>query len=200
MKSKNSAVKILSDIDEYISDYANQSVDSNIHKLLPAWKDMSFEERIAMAQRIDEKDMAESIISDKGTVGGSMITTVLLLRLLGLNNTANRLEFLTHSALMHAQLRETIEDVKIKNAVSVKNSENASGPKNRYHDVVLEIMINTWERYPLASKNGMKEKLIEHFGKDKVSESSIKRWIKENNLGPQREVRPPVSFSLVIGS
>ena len=85
------------------------------------------------------------------------------------------------------------------------NSQNASGPRNTYYDAALKIMIDTWSKYPLASKNGMKVKIIEYFGKDrfgkdKVSDSSVKRWIKINNLGPVKEVRPPIPFDLVTGS
>lgn len=92
-----------------------------------------------------------------------------------------------------------------KEVYSEHNSKNASGPRNECHDEAIKIMMDTWREYPLASKNRMKLKIIEYFGKDrsgkdKISESSIKRWIKLNDLGPKKEVRPPIDFHLVIRS
>ncbi|EKN4788146.1 hypothetical protein WKS02_001526 [Yersinia enterocolitica] len=199
MKTSDASIKILSEIDDYIYNYANVRTNGNIHELLSIWEGMNYSDRIAMAHRIDAKDMAEVLISDKGTVGGSMITTVLLLRLLGLNNTAARLEFLTHSALMHAQLSETIEDIKFKGKISKKNSDNASGPKNKNYEQTISILTATWNGYPNTTKNAMIKKVYEHF-EGTVSEQSISRWIKENGFGPKQKIRPCPHFKLVIPS
>ncbi|EKN3585012.1 hypothetical protein WFK62_04705 [Yersinia enterocolitica] len=199
MKVSDASIKILSEIDDYIYNYANVRTNGDIQELLSIWEGMTYSDRISMAHRIDAKDMAEVLISDKGTVGGSMITTVLLLRLLGLNNTAARLEFLTHSALMHAQLSETIEDIKFKGKISKKNSDNASGPKNKNYEQTISILTATWNEYPNTTKNSMIKRVYGYFN-GAVSEQSIGRWIKEEGFGPKQKVRPCPPFKLVIPS
>ncbi|KFX20264.1 hypothetical protein [Pectobacterium betavasculorum] len=199
MKGNEIAEKTLLDIDDFISDYANRRTNSNLHELLSIWDSMTREDRVSMALRIDAKDMAQNLDSQKGTVGGTMITTVLLMRLLGLNNTASRLEFLTHSAIMHAHLRDEIENIRVKGALSQRNQKNASGIKKSEYEQVMNIMRATWNEYPNTTKNAMLKKVYAHFN-GAVSEQSLARWIKSEGLSPKEKVRPCPPFKLVIPS
>lgn len=171
---------------------------------------LSFDDRINLAHKIDSgeinplngfEELPDSI--------DSLLKAVHILRLTGLSNTANNLLVyiyrISQNSILEPKIMMNVISNEVKVEISSINRKNASGTKNKYHDEALNIMSNTWAKYPLASKNRMKEKLIEYFGKDrsgknKISDSSIKRWIKAHNLGPLREVRPPIDFSLVIGS
>lgn len=199
MKADEAAVQVLSEINQYIADYANQKTSQNIHEVISFWENMSREERMEMALRIDERDISSHLDEKEGSIGGTMITTVLLLRLLGLNNIASRMEFLTHSIVMHLQMRETMDELKFKMAMSRMNKVNASGAKNANYNESIAIMQATWGKYPNASKNGMVEKVYSHFN-GTVSRQTLERWIKQNKFGPQKIIRPSPSFSLVIPS
>ena len=199
MKGDEAASKVLGEINDFIADYANSRTRSNLHELLSIWDGMTQEDRLSMALRIDAKDMAKNLDSQKGTIGGTMITTVLLMRLLGLHNTASRLEYLTHSAIMHAHLRDDIEQIKVKGAISKKNQSNASGVKKNEYDQAMLIMKATWDKYPNTTKNAMLKKVYAHF-KGAVSEQSLTRWVKSEGLGPKEKVRPCPPFKLIIPS
>ncbi|EME3609785.1 hypothetical protein WFP47_09215 [Yersinia enterocolitica] len=199
MKVSDASIKVLSEIDDYIYNYASAKTQNNFYELLSIWDGMSFDDRIAMAQRIDKNDMSKVLFEEKGTIGGSLIATTLILKLLGLNNTAARLEFLTHSAVMHSHLSETIEDIKFKGKISKKNSDNASGPKNKNYEQTISILTATWNEYPNTTKNSMIKRVHGYFN-GAVSEQSIIRWIKEHGFGPKQKVRPCPPFKLIIPS
>ncbi|CAI1712626.1 hypothetical protein [Serratia marcescens] len=172
------------------------------------FKDKSFSERIEAARQLDKEEVV--LPTELGEVSediNSLIRAATILDLLGMENTSRDIRKYLHVAgqykIMENYMMSHIANDEAKNILSEKNSENASGPRNEYHDEAIKIMVDTWCEYPLASKNRMKTKVIEYFGKDrsgkdKVSDSSIKRWIKLNNLGPEKEVRPPIDFHLVI--
>lgn len=172
------------------------------------FKDKSFSERIDAARQLDKGEVTlPSELGETSEYISSLIRAATILDLLGMENTSRDIRKYLHFSGQY-KIRENymmshIVNDEAKSILSEKNSENASGPRNEYHDEAIKIMVDTWREYPLASKNRMKLKVIEHFGKDrsgkdKVSDSSIKRWIKLNNLGPEKEVRPPIDFQLVI--
>ncbi|BFI56540.1 hypothetical protein KD4_04850 [Yersinia pseudotuberculosis] len=171
---------------------------------------LPLDERISLAHKIDSGEINPLNGFDEPPDNNDfLLKAAHLLRLAGLSNTANELLIYVYrnslNNILEPKIMMSVISNEVKIEISAINRKNASGTKNKYHDEALNIMSNTWAKYPLASKNRMKEKLIEHFGKDrsgknKISDSSIKRWIKAHNLGPLREVRPPIDFSLVIGS
>lgn len=69
MKGDEAASKVLGEINDFIADYANSRTRSNLHELLSIWDGMTQEDRLSMALRIDAKDMAKNLDSQKGTVG-----------------------------------------------------------------------------------------------------------------------------------
>ncbi|HDS7137948.1 TPA: hypothetical protein QH369_004797 [Klebsiella aerogenes] len=71
--------------------------------------------------------------------------------------------------------------------LSVKNKyrEAASGPRNQNYNEIMAVIQATWEKYPAGSKKELIRKLMAHY-QSKVSEDSIKRWIKESALQPPK--------------
>lgn len=133
-----------------------------------------------------------------------LLNSACALYMLGARNMADDLARIAGARIIREAFDEIFNILEIDDAVKEKisdiNRKNASGPKKDIYDEVVNVMKLTWEKYPLASKNGMIEKLLHHFGSDKVSRSTLNRWIKECKLGPQEIARPPVSFSLVFQS
>lgn len=131
-----------------------------------------------------------------------LLNSACALYMLGAKNMADDLSRIAGGRIIREAFDEIFNmleiDTVVKEKISEINRKNASGPKKDIYDEVVNVMKLTWGKYPLASKNGMIEKLLHHFGSEKVSRSTLNRWIKENKLGPQEIARPPISFSLVF--
>lgn len=131
-----------------------------------------------------------------------LLNSACALYMLGAKNMADDLARIAGGRIIREAFDEIFNmleiDTVVKEKISEINRKNASGPKKGIYDEVVNVMKLTWGKYPLASKNGMIEKLLHHFGSEKVSRSTLNRWIKENKLGPQEIARPPISFSLVF--
>lgn len=165
----------------------------------------NFTERLEHAHQLDKNEI--KLPMELGEVSEDvdvLIKAATILELLGMDNTSREIRkhlyVVGQYKVIENYMMNCIVHDEARGVISEKNSENASGPKNKYYDESLKIMVSTWRKYPLASKNGMIEKLVEHFGKDKISQSSVKRWIKDNKLGPLKVIRPPINFALVISS
>ncbi|MDK9583191.1 hypothetical protein [Lelliottia wanjuensis] len=61
----------------------------------------------------------------------------------------------------------------------------ASSPRNENYETIIKIIKLTWEKYPRMSKKELIRQLLEYYNK-KVDESTLKRWIKKENLTPPR--------------
>ncbi|WP_343550698.1 hypothetical protein [Pantoea sp.] len=95
------------------------------------------------------------------------------------------------------QVVENELDKRAKSRRSVKASE----PRHPLHDVVVKIIIATWGKYPHASQGQMIVKIKKKFGPHKISDISIKRWIKNENLRPiEYRTDRSLTFNLVIPS
>ncbi|MDW2742759.1 hypothetical protein [Atlantibacter subterraneus] len=88
-------------------------------------------------------------------------------------------------------LRDTRE-----NAYREKLKETAKRPRNKHYYDAIKIAKATWAKYPAASKNGMCQKLHEHF-KGQVSSDTLDRWIKAAKIKPRVKSKA-TSFSLVV--
>jgi len=135
-----------------------------------------------------------------GNVSPVFNRAVFMLKILGLNETAAVLDFVTSYALLLNKFTPLIEEVKFNERLSKKNKNIASGPKNKLHDEIIAIMKLTWGRHQYASKNRMIKKIMEHFGEERISRPTLERWIKLYGLGPVKVVRPAPEFSLVFPS
>lgn len=181
------------------------SYNSFVNRVL---KCKDFAERLEHAHQLDKNEVKLPIeLGEVSEDVEALIKAATILELLGMEGTSREVKKHLYAVGQYKVIQNDMMNYIVydeaKSILSDKNSENASGPRNEYHDEAIKIMMDTWSEYPLASKNRMKAKIIEYFGKDrsgkdKVSDSSIKRWIKLNNLGPEKEVRPPVDFHLVI--
>ncbi|EOI1397327.1 hypothetical protein OGV89_13200 [Citrobacter sp. Cf125] len=77
-----------------------------------------------------------------------------------------------------------------------KLKEIAKKPRNKHYSEAIRIAKATWNQYPTASKNGMCQKLHEHF-KGQVSSDTLDRWIKAAKIKPRLKSKA-TSFSLVL--
>ncbi|ECF5917775.1 hypothetical protein FNH55_11450, partial [Salmonella enterica subsp. salamae] len=66
--------------------------------------------------------------------------------------------------------------------------EISSKTRHKHYDEIIQIIKNTWEKYPSGSKKEMVRQIVEHF-KGEVNESTLLRWIKKENLTPPRPSR-----------
>lgn len=82
------------------------------------------------------------------------------------------------------------------NAYREKLKETAKRPRNKHYIDAIKIARATWAKYPAASKNGMCQKLHEHF-KGQVSFDTLDRWIKAAKIKPRVKSKA-TSFSLVV--
>lgn len=108
-----------------------------------------------------------------------------VLRLLGLDEGAHYIAYLTHNAISHNNLRGRFEDIIYKDYVSKVNSEKASKPRNKYYSEVMEVVRLTWEKYPAASPTGMQEKLAVHYH-GKVSRGALGNWVNSHDCRPPK--------------
>lgn len=173
------------------------------------YESVSIEERVKIIGKMDEREfsfISDLVIEDSDFY---LINSACISYMVGAKNNANAIIKIAIKSMIKKAFTPMIKKMEmnkeIKSAISKSQRENASGPRNPHYDEALKIMVNTWAKIPAASKNGMKVKIIEYFGrnrfgKDEVSDSSVKRWIKENKLGPLKGVRPIAEFDLVIGS
>ncbi|EIQ0071662.1 hypothetical protein LUG81_004626, partial [Salmonella enterica] len=76
--------------------------------------------------------------------------------------------------------------------------EISSKTRHKHYDEIIQIIKNTWKKYPSGSKKEMVRQIVEHF-KGEVNESTLLRWIKKENLTPPRPVRY-TSLKLVFPS
>lgn len=72
----------------------------------------------------------------------------------------------------------------------------ASVPRNQYYAEIMEIIKLTWDKHPNGSKKRMISLISEAY-KNKVDESSLKRWIKKSGLTPPKPTKY-LPFSLVV--
>jgi len=100
---------------------------------------------------------------------------------------ANRLRVNIYPKMLRA-----IQD----NAYKEKLKETAKRPRNKHYCDAIKIAKATWAKYPAASKNGMCQKLHEHF-KGQVSSDTLDRWIKAAKIKPRVKSKA-TSFSLVV--
>lgn len=82
------------------------------------------------------------------------------------------------------------------NAYREKLKETAKKPRNKHYSEAIRIAKVTWDKHPTASKNGMCQKLHEHF-KGQVSTDTLERWIKSAKIKPRLKSKT-TSFSLVL--
>ncbi|EAW1172739.1 hypothetical protein S922_14125 [Salmonella enterica subsp. enterica] len=76
--------------------------------------------------------------------------------------------------------------------------EISSKTRHKHYDEIIQIIKNTWKKYPSGSKKEMVRQIIEHF-KGEVNESTLLRWIKKENLTPPRPSRY-TTLTLVLSS
>lgn len=194
----------LSRIDEKAEELSKKSfINSYI-------ENKSFSEKLELARKVDSNDIAIPVeLGDVSEDVDALIKAVTILDLVGMDNTSSKIRKYIYKVaqyrVLESRMVSYISEYQAGVILAERNRNNASGPRNIYYDEALKIMIDTWAKYPTASKNGMKAKIIKYFGlnrhdKDKVSDSSVKRWIKENKLGPTKGVKPITDFDLVIGS
>lgn len=197
-KSKDEFLKELLKIHERADDLSRNSFVS------AQFKDKSFSERIEVARQLDKGEVTlPAELGEASEDVDALIRAATILDLLGMVNTSRDIRRYLHVAgqykIMENYMMSHIVHDEAKNIISEKNSENASGPKNKKYEQVISILIATWNEYPNTSKNAMIKKVYEHF-KGAVSEQSIARWIKEKGFGPKQQVRPGHDFKLVIPS
>ncbi|WP_145495594.1 hypothetical protein [Yersinia massiliensis] len=166
----------------------------------------SISELRALDESMSKKQSVNQYIS---TVFNEELNTImkaqLILESAGCDYISSELGGVIDEMTIKLLLDKPLQAIKKKNIISNDRRKAGKGNINPHKSTAIEIMKSTWKKNPSASKNRMGEKLIEYFGKDvsgknKVSSSSIKRWIKTNNLGPSIQASSPIDFSLVIRS
>ncbi|CNH88948.1 hypothetical protein [Yersinia pekkanenii] len=166
----------------------------------------SISELRALDESINDKESANQYISAIFNEELNLIMKAnIILKSAGCDYISSELDGLIDKMTIKLFLDKPLQAIKQKEIISEDRRRAGKGNINPHKSTAIEIMKNTWEKIPSASKNRMGEKLIEYFGKDvsgknKVSSSSIKRWIKTNNLGPSIQASSPIDFSLVIRS
>lgn len=127
-----------------------------------------------------------------------LLNSACALHMIGADSMADDVARVAGRTILLDAFKSLVEESEFAKRISEMNRAHATGSKKEFHAYAVSIMKNTWSKYPTASKNGMAEKISNHFGADKVSKVTVLRWIKKEGLGPSEEVRPPISFSLVI--
>lgn len=199
MKFKEDIKNIsLEEIEEFMADKANLIALRPKIECLNEIENLNSEQLIDLVRKIDAWGYDDIAIN--GDISTAMNRAVFILRMLGLRETAAVFDFLISYASSVSKYSPLIDEVKFNDRLSRKNKVIASGPKNKLHDEIVNIMQLTWNKNKFASKNRMMKKIMDHFGEERVSQSTLERWIKLYSLGPVEVVRPAPDFSLVFPS
>lgn len=75
------------------------------------------------------------------------------------------------------------ENIIKKEAISNRAKLNGSKNEHKERDAIINVMRNTWSKYPCMSQNRIIEKIREKFS---VSQTTLKFWIKEYKLLPEK--------------
>lgn len=112
---------------------------------------------------------------------------------------ASRLADVTARMKMLISEFPEVVEVELNKQAKSRRSTNASEPRHPLFKVIVKIITATWKKYPHAFQGQMIVKLRKRFGPFKVSDISIKRWIKSENLKPlDHKTNRSLSFNLVI--
>lgn len=188
----------LEEIESFMADKANLLSFRPKVEIIGNINNLNSDQLIELVRKLDAWGYDDITID--GDISTTLNRAVFMMQVLGLNETAMAFEYIINYAMLLKKFSPIIDEVKFNNKLSIKNSNIASGPKNKLYDEIISIMILTWKKHPFASKNRMIKKIVEHFGEERISRPTLDRWIKINKLGPEMVVRPAPEFSLVIPS
>ncbi|BBN75814.1 hypothetical protein YK25_002075 [Salmonella enterica subsp. enterica] len=115
----------------------------------------------------------------------ALAKALAVLELTGFPNTAKELATAMNRRFQMDDSREFYIKQIAEGAVKKSRSVAASGHRHGQRSEIISVMKNTWKAYPYGSKTRMIGYITSAY---RVDDKTLKKWIKEDGIGPTRPV------------